>query len=172
MAHAQTLGAVRRVFSNWGVQVLEVAVELEALAGRCRLAGWAGRRISTCGQQNQHCSEPVDIPVVDSAGTAFRHIVPSREECNVCHQASPGFVLGFSEIQLNHQLPGHSSTQFSRLIESGTLSGFAGGPVAKVTDPDESTRLVKGYVQGNCVQCHNGGVAIDFGHETFLQNTL
>ncbi len=52
------------------------------------------------------------------------------------------------------------------------LSGFAGGPVAKVTDPDESTRLVKGYVQGNCVQCHNGGVAIDFGHETFLQNTV
>ena len=117
-------------------------------------------------------SEPVDIPVVDSAGRAFRHIVPSREECNVCHQASPGFVLGFSEIQLNHQLPGHSSTQFSRLIESGTLMGFAGGPVAKVTDPDESTRLVKGYVQGNCVQCHNGGVAIDFGHETFLQNTV
>ena len=44
--------------------------------------------------------------------------------------------------------------------------------MAKVTDPDESTRLVKGYVQGNCVQCHNGGVAIDFGHETFLQNTV
>ena len=41
-----------------------------------------------------------------------------------------------------------------------------------MTDPEENTRLVKGYVQGNCVQCHNGGVAIDFGHENFLQNTI
>jgi DNA-binding beta-propeller fold protein YncE len=115
---------------------------------------------------------PVAFVGVDSSGGTFGHMVPSREQCLVCHEASPAFILGFSEVQLNHALPARGEAQLVELFESGALRGPLPLTPDKVTDPNELTRMVKGYAQGNCVHCHNGGVAIDFSHRNFLGNTI
>ena len=112
------------------------------------------------------------IPVVDSGGREAWHYVPSREQCLACHEPSPAFILGFSEVQLNNALPDQSETQLVKLHDLGVLEDLPSTDPDKVIDAHVPTRMVKGYVQGNCVHCHNGGIAIDFSHRNFLGNTI
>jgi hypothetical protein len=51
--------------------------------------------------------------VTNEFGYTFDHGIPSRSACITCHGASPQFVLGFGELQLNWQVDGVE--QLSRL---------------------------------------------------------
>ena len=95
----------------------------------------------------QLVTSPTGVPVeVSVGGQIVPHEIPSALACRACHESSPGTVLGFNELQLALQL--------------GDLSAaFVETPPAnpeEIVNSDALTRDVLGYLQGNCVSCHNG----------------
>jgi hypothetical protein len=121
-------------------------------------------------------TEEVVVPVVDKDGRNIGHRVPSRGQCQVCHGNNTTFIIGFTELQLNSTLAGETGTQLARFYQNGILGGALPGTPASVQGPDASTTDVLGYVQGNCVHCHNtknansGG--LDLTPATFLAKTV
>jgi len=89
---------------------------------------------------------PVEIEVTE-AGQTFLHAVPNKLQCRKCHESHPTEVLGFAASQL-------SELEVSELTDAGIFQS----PPAVVTidHPEEETREILGYFQGNCVHCHNG----------------
>jgi len=117
---------------------------------------------------------PVPVALTDAQGRSFTHQVPSPVQCGLCHLTNPTTVIGFSELQLNGP-SGGAPTQLESFYQNGVLGGTLPSNPEVVEAPDEATRSVIGYVQGNCRFCHNaqtlaGGV--DFSHPVFLQNTV
>jgi mono/diheme cytochrome c family protein len=116
------------------------------------------------------------VSVVDKDGRGIGHRVPSRGQCQVCHGNNTTFIIGFTELQLNSTLAGESGTQLATFYQNGTLGGAFPGTPASVQGPDAPTVDVLGYVQGNCVHCHNtknatsGG--LDLTPATFLAKTV
>jgi hypothetical protein len=117
-------------------------------------------------------SSEVSVPVIDKDGRSFSHRVPSRGQCQVCHGNNTTFIIGFTELQLNSTLSGEASTQLAQFYQNGTLGGALPGTPASVTGPDASTVDVLGYVQGNCVHCHNTRSSLDLSPATFLDKTV
>jgi uncharacterized repeat protein (TIGR03806 family) len=87
---------------------------------------------------------------------------PSRAECMVCHTSTANFVLGFTELQMNHE---HSygsvrENQLAVFERLGLFKEFKAAPVKlkKLVDPyDKSqdlTARVRSYLHSNCSQCH------------------
>lgn len=117
---------------------------------------------------------PVSVPVT-LEGESFDHLVPSRLQCRSCHESRDGVVLGFDAFRLDHRLEGESETQLDGLRSRGALSHPPPEP-GKIAAPDELTRSVLGYFEGNCTHCHNGGdgpaSAFSLRHEVALQNLI
>ncbi|MCB9626965.1 MAG: hypothetical protein H6725_06310 [Sandaracinaceae bacterium] len=95
-----------------------------------------------------------EVPVVFE-GETFSHVIPHETQCAACHEAGMGPVLGFTAPQLAVHEPEQDE------------------------DDDERAALerdVTGYVQGNCVHCHNGsgvpGASFDMRSEVFVANTV
>lgn len=96
-----------------------------------------------------------EVPVVFE-GASFTHVIPHETQCAACHEAGMGPVLGFTAAQLEQ------------------------GEPEDADDEDEGRaaleREVTGYVQGNCVHCHNGsgvpGASFDMRSEVFVANTV
>lgn len=93
----------------------------------------------------------------DSDGETFDYEIPSLRQCRTCHEATPAIVLGFSAIQL-----GEGAPHLDRIPSTD----------AAITAPDETTREVLGYMEGNCTHCHNGRVEFDLRHEVALENLI
>ena len=116
---------------------------------------------------------PVPITLVD--GTAFTHLIPSRTDCQTCHAPRPSFVLGFSELQLNHNRAGETTSQLDRFAAAGFFDRPVPEAPATILAPDEATGQVMGYVHANCAHCHHAGwpgARVDLSHGTFLGNTI
>jgi hypothetical protein len=87
--------------------------------------------------------------------------VPSESMCNNCHQGEPGFILGFSAIQL-------SPATMQQLVSANVLTNPppAGHDYSVPGNAKEQAAL--GYLHGNCGHCHNPGtgmmhnLAVDF----------
>jgi uncharacterized repeat protein (TIGR03806 family) len=88
---------------------------------------------------------------------------PSRAECMACHSRAAGFVLGFTELQLNkvHDYSGVRDDQLRALQHSGLFAK----PLSKL--PPDAARLVdpydavqdlgargRSYLHVNCSVCH------------------
>jgi mono/diheme cytochrome c family protein len=88
--------------------------------------------------------------VRDALGTM--HDVPDREGCDNCHGDAPDVLLGFTAIQLDHDLGG---ANVSSLAADGWLSD---PPAVSLDIPgDETTRAALGYLHANCGNCHRDG---------------
>lgn len=114
----------------------------------------------------------VIVSVVDQDGRSIGHRVPSRGQCQVCHGNNTTFIIGFTELQLNSTLPGEASTQLARFYQNGTLGGTLPGTPATITGSDAATTGMLGYIQGNCVHCHNTRSSLDLSPATFLAKTV
>jgi len=79
----------------------------------------------------------------DVLGT--EHDVPAASQCPACHRGRESFVLGFSAIQLAHEL--------ELLVEQDLLSD----PPARAPHlPGSATeRAARAYLHANCGHCHN-----------------
>jgi uncharacterized repeat protein (TIGR03806 family) len=98
-------------------------------------------------------------------GETFDYLYPSRNQCNQCHQAGTGPVLGFRTRQLNRSLA-YSGGVTANQIEAFSAAGFiprnlkAADLASVITsgdirDPDLSDeKYVRSYLDSNCSHCH------------------
>ncbi|MFO0593523.1 MAG: hypothetical protein U0441_38635, partial [Polyangiaceae bacterium] len=87
---------------------------------------------------------------MDVLGTT--HDVPPARDCAGCHRGTPGGVLGFGAIQLNHKAA-EGEWSLDRLVQEGRLHG--GTATVRPVPGDERTQKVLGYLHANCAHCHN-----------------
>jgi hypothetical protein len=94
-----------------------------------------------------------------AGGGVHTHTYPSRADCLRCHNTSVGRVLGLRTGQLDRRVDygGVVADQLASLADAGVIAAApGGGAYAVYHDPTETLeRRVRGYVQGNCVDCHN-----------------
>ena len=97
----------------------------------------------------------VTAGLIDANGTG--HDIPAAPgDCLQCHGKLKERVLGFSAIQLTHQIPG--SLNIGALSTAGVLTVPApaqGFPIPGNTIESEAL----GYLHANCGQCHNSSMA-------------
>jgi hypothetical protein len=85
--------------------------------------------------------------VVNAQGTA--HNIPAAKSCKSCHSYLSEQTLGFSALQLNHDVPG---VTLKVLAAEGRFTTEL--PEIKVPG-DELTAKALGYLHANCGNCHN-----------------
>ena len=115
-------------------------------------------------------ADPVLLDDVEStldwpldAGGSHTHSYPSRAQCDRCHHASVGPLLGLRAPQLGRWFDygGVIAEQVATLEHLGVTppsSGQTDDAVAAPHDPAESDyRRVRGYLAANCAHCHNPG---------------
>jgi putative heme-binding domain-containing protein len=97
--------------------------------------------------------------------------VSATNECKLCHNAGPGFVLGFVRNQLDHfasRSQGNANGQLAELVAQGVLSStteLAAGQTSPLVDPHDAKQSLddraRSYLHANCSMCHHpGGNAI------------
>jgi hypothetical protein len=93
-------------------------------------------------------ADAVPAGAEDANGT--QHDIPSRSACLRCHGGMADVLLGFSAIQLSHELTGLS---LQGLIDE---DGLSDPPSTSFAIPgDELARDALGYLHANCGHCHN-----------------
>lgn len=86
---------------------------------------------------------------LDAAGTT--HDLPSGSMCERCHNGLEERALGFSALQLNHDLGGLDlATLMSESLLTDEIPLDIGMP-----GEDEQTQNALGYLHANCGNCHN-----------------
>jgi len=112
------------------------------------------------------------VSIVGPDGELADHKIPSRRQCRQCHESSQDTVLGFNELQLN----GDSGVELTRIVENGLLSQAPADPAGSIGEHDALTSAFLGYLQGNCVACHNGtdgpSSSFDLRAEVALENLI
>jgi hypothetical protein len=101
---------------------------------------------------NADHSEAVAVPDGEMNAMGTQHDIPSTKGCTGCHTAMNDNVLGFSALQLSHNIPGSMN-----LTQATQLGWFTVPPPAEgYTLPgDEPTKKALGYLHANCGICHN-----------------
>ncbi|MGC3971390.1 MAG: c-type cytochrome [Pirellulales bacterium] len=132
-----------------------------------------------------------DASLVDSHGTSRALRVPSLlqpdklvdrtwhvdavNECKLCHNAGPKYVLGFVRNQLDgarHQLLSSGNGQLTELALSHVIAptkSLAADDPSLLVDPHETSHSLdqraRSYLHANCAHCHHpGGNAIASFH--------
>ena len=130
----------------------------------------AGREASLV--ESNGTSRPLKIAgATDEESTLDRtwH-VNATNECKLCHNAGPGFVLGFALSQLDRPQPGNSpsTSQLSQLSAQGVLASetsLSADDPSRLVDPHDASQSLddraRSYLHANCSMCHHpGGNAI------------
>lgn len=107
-------------------------------------------------------SDAVYVPdgVPNALGT--NHDVPSQAQCNGCHGGDPGFILGFSAIQLSKS---GAPPTLKSLAQGGKLSMPPPGNVDYPVPGNATTAAALGALHANCGHCHQpAGFAFDETH--------
>jgi putative heme-binding domain-containing protein len=96
--------------------------------------------------------------------------VNATNECKLCHNAGPGFVLGFTRDQLGRPHSDHAreGNQLSDLAAIGAVAPTAAlkaDDPMRLVDPFDQTQSLddraRSYLHANCSMCHHpGGNAI------------
>jgi hypothetical protein len=109
-------------------------------------------------------------------GQPFTHQIPSKQDCQSCHDANAkrteADVIGFDELRLNWKLPGAAKTQLETLVEQKVLTTLPAAP-ATISEASPLLARVEAWVYGNCVHCHNGAEGmLDLQPGVFVANTV
>jgi hypothetical protein len=109
-------------------------------------------------------------------GLPFTHDIPSKKNCQACHNANADItgaaVIGFDELRLNSKLAGAAKTQLETLVEQKVLSTMPAAPKT-IVEPDPVLARVKAWVHGNCVHCHNGDEGmLNLHPDVFVETTV
>jgi uncharacterized repeat protein (TIGR03806 family) len=115
------------------------------------------------------------LPVADAAANGDLHErtwrVNATNECKLCHNAGPRFVLGFVPNQLNRSVARSDSSEVNQLavlaaqgVISKAMTAAAGG-ASRLVDPRDTKQSLddraRSYLHANCSMCHHpGGNAI------------
>lgn len=91
---------------------------------------------------------------------------PSRAQCNACHTAAAGRVLGIAVAQLNGQMlfpDGHMENQIEALDRAGLLAATPAPVhmlprfVAREGEASSDGEWARAYLHANCAHCHIPG---------------
>jgi hypothetical protein len=100
---------------------------------------------------NADYTDAVATPLGMPNAMGTMHDVPGEEGCTGCHAKMDDYALGFSALQLSHNLPG--SLNLQQISDMGWLST---PPAGMFTLPgDDVTKSALGYLHANCGHCHN-----------------
>jgi len=92
-----------------------------------------------------------DYSPIGPGAEGLMHDIPSEAECGRCHGPLPEHILGFSAIQLSHNLAGETITTLAaanRLTAAPDAGGF--------TVPGNAVEeKALGFLHVNCGNCHN-----------------
>jgi hypothetical protein len=106
--------------------------------------------------------------VLADDGSEVEHSIPSRLECQYCHESSASPVLGINELQLAKS---GDLEQLRALLEPAPAE-----PPAALPEHGPLTTQVLGYLVGNCVNCHNGSngasSSFDLRPDVALENLI
>jgi hypothetical protein len=81
------------------------------------------------------------------------HDVPAINDCNKCHERMNDIGIGFSAIQLDHELGG---VTLGSLITDDLLTDTPNGQAPYYGLPGDATdQAALGYLHSNCGHCHN-----------------
>jgi len=111
-------------------------------------------------------SRPVKIESEDEETLERTWHVNAVNECKLCHNVGPKFVLGFTPQQLDFSwASGESSpTEIEKLVSDGAVKSPAPSTWKLVDPHDEKQKLddrARSYLHANCAACHHpGGNAI------------
>jgi hypothetical protein len=99
---------------------------------------------------DQSDAEALPEGASDALGT--NHDIPSEDLCVRCHGNTPDALLGFSAIQLSHDLGGENLTRLARaqLLSDPPASDF------RIPGGVEAEQAL-GYLHANCGHCHLPG---------------
>jgi putative heme-binding domain-containing protein len=96
--------------------------------------------------------------------------VSATNECKLCHNAGPQFVLGFvrNQLDLSSHNEAHAQRQLAELTARGVLSPtseLAADKSSSLVDPHDTKQSLddraRSYLHANCSMCHHpGGNAI------------
>ena len=153
-----------------GVRRLETRVLLH------RTGGWQGLtyRWNTAGTDADLLLAGGDVTFTASPGGTSRQQTwhfPSQNECDRCHTAAAGHVLGIQARQQNRDFAYASRTdnQLRAWNHIGLFTTDIGDPARydAMPDPLDTTaslaRRARAYLAANCAQCHQpgGGTPVD-----------
>jgi hypothetical protein len=80
-----------------------------------------------------------------------QHDVPTQNRCGTCHKGEPGFVLGFSALQLAKESPAAGEVTLESVKDR-----LSSPPATAPKFPGDATaRAAFGYLHANCGHCHN-----------------
>jgi hypothetical protein len=92
-----------------------------------------------------------DYAPIGPGAEGIMHDIPSKAECGRCHGPLPEHILGYSALQLSHNLGGETLTT---LTAANLLS--VAPPNAGYTVPGNATeQAALGFLHANCGNCHN-----------------
>jgi hypothetical protein len=101
---------------------------------------------------NTEQTEATAVPMGENNALGTQHDIPSKEKCSQCHSQMQDWVLGFSALQLSHNLDGLT------LDKIKTMGLLSDPPAAAITLPgDDVAKAALGYMHSNCGMCHNEG---------------
>jgi hypothetical protein len=87
---------------------------------------------------------------IDARGTP--HDVPASNECDACHAGRSSHVLGFSAVQLAHEVE-DDSLNLDELVRLDLVTQAPSAPPEVPGDETEQAAL--GYLHANCSHCHH-----------------
>lgn len=100
-------------------------------------------------------------------GNGVHHAIPSRIDCQACHEADTAPVLGFSALQLSPDRDPNAPHAEARpsgaidlpgLVERGLLRNLPSHYLERpprIAAPTATARAALGYLHANCGMCHN-----------------
>jgi uncharacterized repeat protein (TIGR03806 family) len=115
-------------------------------------------------------SQTEDIEYTDAQGSVQtqKWLYPGRFECLSCHNATAGYVLGFSAKQLNRDVAvgSHTENQLARFARGKLLHMQCTDlelnrvpTLVAIDDPHASIETrVRSYLDANCSHCHRPGL--------------
>jgi uncharacterized repeat protein (TIGR03806 family) len=113
-------------------------------------------------------TEQLAIVGSDGVEREQSYFYPGPRDCNYCHSASSGYVLGLRTRQLNHEHPYQADFHPVNQLVAWSGWGFLdrsfdntatmlAPQLANLADQDESLeKRVRSYWDGNCSMCHAG----------------
>jgi hypothetical protein len=99
---------------------------------------------------NADLSDATAVPAGEANASLTQHDIPAVEDCTTCHGGMKDRVLGFSALQLSHNLGG---LDLDQAIALGMLS--VPPPAEFVTPGTDVEKNALGYLHANCGMCHN-----------------